>query len=167
MSGRATIGLLAVIAGLAGCGSPGGQPPVVSPMVARFYLETKPGETAVTVELPQSGVRVGVAPKPVFSEYDIANAELARVELGLCVLVQFTPAAARDLYRLSVPAQGRRLVLSLDGACLGVHRIDHALADGVVPVFLEVPDGKLPGVVQQLKLAAAASMRDAGKTANK
>jgi len=136
-------------------------------MVARFYLETKPGETAVTVQLPQSGVSLEVAPKPAFSEYDIANAELARVELGLCVLVQFTPAATRDLYRLSVPAQGRRLVMSLNGVCLGVHRIDHAMADGVVPIFLEVPDAQLPDIVKQLKRAAVASAQIAATAANK
>lgn len=167
MTGRLAIVLLTTITALAGCASPEAQAPAARPMVARFYLETRPGEMAVTVQLPQSGVQVGVAPKPVFSEYDIANAELARVELGLCVLVQFSPAAARDLYRLSVPAQGRRLVFSLDGACLGVHRIDHALADGIVPIFLEVPDGQLPVIVQKLKLAAVAATRDAGKTANK
>ena len=143
------------------------KPAGFTPLVARFYLEAAPGETAVTVQLPQSGVRLSVVPKPVFSEYDIGNAEVARVDLGLCLLVQLTPAATRDLYRLSVPAQGRRLVLSLNDAFLGVHRIERAMADGVVPVFLEVPDEQLPGIVAQLKLTAAEIARAAQKTANK
>ena len=152
---------------LAGCQSPPPKSAGLAPLVARFNLETNPGEIAVAVQLPQSGVRLGVAPKPVFSEYDINNAEVARVELGLCLLVQLTPAAKRDLYRLSVPAQGRRLVLSLNDVFLGVHRIGHAMADGVVPVFLEVPDERLPGIVARLKSTSAEIARAANKTADK
>lgn len=158
--------LAAVVSLLTNCQSRPAQAPGVTPLVARFHLETLPGEVAVAAHLPQSGVSLNIAPKPVFSEYDISKAEVARVELGLCVLVQLTPAATRDLYRLSVPAQGRRLVLSLDGVFLGVHRIDHAMADGFVPVFLEMPDGQLPGIVARLNFTSTAMARATKKTAN-
>lgn len=140
---------------LAACQLSSPPPTVSAPLIARFYLEAIADEAAVTMNLPQSGTSLRISPKPVFSEYDIAGAEVARVELGLCVLVKLTPAAARDLYRLSVPAQGRRLVLSLNDVSLGVHRIEHAMADGVVPVFLEVPDGQLHDIVKQLKNTSA------------
>ena len=152
---------------LTSCQSATVKAPGLTPLVARFYLETLPGETSVVASLPQSGVGLNVAPKPVFSEYDIGSAEVARVELGLCVLVQLTPAATRDLYRLSVPAQGRRLVLALDGVFLGVHRIDHAMADGLVPVFLEIPDERLRGFVARLNFTSTEMARLAKKTANK
>lgn len=140
---------------LAACQSSSPPPASSAPLIARFYLETIADETAVTMRLPQSGISLRISPKPVFSEYDIIDAEVARVELGLCVLVKLTPAATRDLYRLSVPAQGRRLVLSLNDVFLGVHRIERAMADGVVPVFLEVPDEQLPDIVKQLKNTSA------------
>lgn len=168
LASKVSILLAFVLCGFTGCATP--PPPKsaeLAPMVARFYLETAPGEIAVSAQLPQSGVSLGVAPKPVFSEFDINNAEVAHVELGLCVLVQLTSAAKRDLYRLSVQAQGRRLVLSLNGAMLGVHRIDRAMDDGVIPVFLEIPDEQLPGFVAQLKSTAAEMARVANKTASK
>ncbi len=167
MRAIALVWLTFALLALTGCGSPSSPKPTpLAPLVARFYLETQTDETGVAVQLPQSGVRINVAPKPVFSEYDILNAEVARVELGLCLLVQLTPAATRDLYRWSVPAQGRRLVLSLDEVCLGVHRIERAMADGVVPIFLEVPDEQLPGIVARLKFTSTEMARVAKKSAN-
>jgi hypothetical protein len=142
------------------------KPVAFAPLVARFYLETRPGESVMMVQLPQSGVRLGVAPKPVFSEYDISDAEVAKVELGPCVLIELTPAATRDLYRLSVPAQGRRLVMVLNDEFLGVHRIEHAMADGAMPVFLEVSDAQLPSIVARIKFTAAEIARVAAKATN-
>ncbi len=140
---------------LTACQTSSPKEPATAPLIARFYLEAKPDEAAVTVHLPQSGINLNVAPKPVFSEYDLSDAEIARVELGLCLQVKFTPAATRDLYRLSVPAQGRRLVLSLNDEFLGVHRIEHAMADGLVLIFIEVPEERLPALVKQLKNTSA------------
>lgn len=172
MKSQLVVWLGLALCALTGCQSsstltPSVQKPAgIAPLAARFYLETRPGETAAMVQLPQSGVRLGVDPKPVFSEYDLADAEVARVELGLCLMIRLTPPAARDLYRLSVPAQGRRLVLSLNGEFLGVHRIEHAMADGAVPVFLEVSDGQLPIIVARLKFTSAEIARVAAKTTN-
>jgi hypothetical protein len=125
------------------------------PLAVRFFLEAKPDEAGIAVTLPQSGVRVTLAPKPVLVEYDIANAEVAQVDLGRCLLVQFSPAAARDLYRLSVAAAGRRLVVSLNDEFLGARRLDGAIGDGSVLVFLEVPDEKLAEIVARVKSTTA------------
>jgi hypothetical protein len=124
------------------------------PLVARFYLELKPGEPGVSVDLPQSGLTIGVQRKPVLVEYDILNAEVAQVELGRCLLVQLTPAAANDLYRLTANARGRRLVLLLNDQPVGARRIDDTIADGNLLLFLEVPDADLPQVVQRLRATA-------------
>ncbi|MES1168037.1 MAG: hypothetical protein ABUL61_02590 [Oleiharenicola lentus] len=124
-------------------------------MVARFFLETRPGEAGVPLHLPVSGVSVTVAAKPIIVEYDILNAEVAKVELGQCLLLQLTPAAARDLYRLSVASVGRRLVLALNDEPVGARRIEQAMNDGTILVFVERPDAELPALVGRIKRTAA------------
>lgn len=147
--------VIGAMAWLAGCESTP-KSPAVAPLTARFHLETRPGEAGVPVQLPQSGVTISVGAKPVISEYDIVNAEVVQVDLGRCLMVQLTPAAARDLYRLSVGATGRRLVLALDGRFVGARRIDGAMPDGNVMIFVEVPDAQLPELAKRLKASAAA-----------
>lgn len=147
--------LLPVLAVLAGCQTASQPPKAYEPLVARIFLEAKPGETGVAVALPDSGVTINVGPKPVVVEYDLANAEVAQVELGRCLLLQLNGAASRDLYRLSVSALGRRLVLSLNDRVLGARRIDEAIAEGTVLFFVEVPDAELPALVERLKRTSA------------
>lgn len=155
MNTRRIISLgLAVLAAAWFGGCQSAMPPAPTdyqPLVARFYLETTPNEAGLAVQLPSSGVHLNVAPKPVFVEYDLINAEVAQVDLGLCLLVQLTPAASRDLYRLSVGSVGRRLVLSLNDKLLGARRIERAMSDGNIMVFVEVPDAELPGLVNRIK----------------
>lgn len=126
-----------------------------APLVARFYLETKAGEAGIAVMLPQSGVTINVSPKPVIVEYDIANAEVAQVDLGRCLFVQLNNSASRDLYRLSVGAIGRRLVLALNDQFVGARRIEAAMEGGGILIFVELPDAELPGLVDRLKRTSA------------
>ena len=146
--------LAAVAVVLAGCESTATKP-TEPPLVARFYLETKPNETGIAVSLPQSGVTINVSPKPVLVEYDIVNAEVAQVDLGRCLLLQVGPQATRDLYRFSVGAVGRRLVLALNDQFVGARRIEGAMSDGAVLIFVEMPDDQLPEVVTRLKRTSA------------
>ncbi len=146
--------LLISVLALSACSS-APKPPAYQPLVVRFFLETRPGEAGVPLTLPVSRVGVTVAAKPVFVEYDILNAEVARVELGHCLLLQFTPAASRDLYRLSVASVGRRLVLTLNDEPVGARRIEQAISDGTVLVFVERPDAELPGLVARIKRTSA------------
>ncbi len=139
---------------LAGCSS-APKPAAYEPLVVRFFLETRPGEAGVPVHLPVSGVSVTVAAKPVLVEYDMLNAEVAQVELGHCLMLQLTPAAARDLYRLSVASMGRRLVLTLNDEPVGARRIEQAMPDGTVLVFVERPDADLPALVERIKRTSA------------
>ncbi len=138
----------------AGCQS--AKPLEKPPLIARLFLEVRPGEPGVPLQLPVSKVSIVVGAKPVFVEYDVRNAEVARVDLGHCLLLQFSPAAVRDLYRLSVANVGRRLVLALNDAPVGTHRIERAMTDGEVLVFVEKPDADLPAIVEQLKQTSAA-----------
>ncbi|MBI5771117.1 MAG: hypothetical protein HZA93_25300 [Verrucomicrobia bacterium] len=129
-----------------------------TPTVARFFLESRDTRSAA-VTLPKSGIQLHLAATPAITEGDIVNVEVAQVELGRCLLFELTPAAARDLYRFSVVNQGGRLVLLVNGAAFGARRIDGAIADGRVFVFVEVPDETLPALAKNLKLTSAEIQR--------
>ena len=131
------------------------HPTAYQPLVARFYLEARPGDAGVPVQLPVSGVGITVGAKPVIVEYDFVNAAVAHVDLGSCLLLQLTPAAARDLYRLSASSLGRRLVLFLNDEPKGARRIEQAMPDGTILVFVEAPDAELPALVDRLKRTSA------------
>jgi preprotein translocase subunit SecD len=148
-----TAALLLLGLALAGCQSAVRQES--APVRARFYLESADAATG-QVTLPQSSVHISVQPKPVFTEFDLVHVEIARVELGPCLEFRFTRAAARDLYRLTVANQGRRLVLVVDGAPVGAQRTDQPLDHGVVRVFAEMPDSALPALVTSLNKTSAA-----------
>lgn len=132
------------------------------PTLARFFLE-EADVRAVSVSLPQSGVRVAIGPKPVFTEGDVVNVELAQVELGKCLMFQLTPAAARDLYRVSGSNQGRRLVLFLNNVAVGARRMESPLSEGRVFVFVELEDSALPALVENLKKTSVVLQRAASR----
>lgn len=119
-------------------------------VVARFLIEADSAKGALEVSLPISGVRVRVAPKPVVTEFDIRSVTEAEVEMGRCVLFQLSPAASRDLYRLSASNIGRRLVVVLNGEPLGARVMERPLEAGMLFIFLEVPDESLPDLVENL-----------------
>ncbi len=147
--------LLALVAALftAGCQT---KPPSAldQPLVARFFMEVRPSTPGMPVRLPVSQVAVNVNPKPVLVESDLANVEFAKVDLGWCLYFQFTPAAARDLYRLSASNLGGRLVLMLNDAPAGARRLDQPIADGNLLIFVEVPNEELPVIATRLKRTA-------------
>jgi len=150
------LGLFALA--FAGCQSPPAKPTDYTPTAAKFYLETtRPDATSLV--LPQSGVRIAIESKPALNEGDIGNVELMQVDLGKCLMFQFTPDAARELYRISAANQGRRLVLMLNQVALGARRIDGPLADGNLLVFVEVADSALPVLVSNLKKTSAEIQR--------
>ncbi len=149
------------VLGLAGCKSPAVARDF-SLAAARLYIES-PDNSGPAVVLPKSGTTISIGSKAVFTEADFINADEARVELGPCLMLQVTPAAARDLYRLSVANQGRRLVLTVNDRPLGARRIDGAMADGTIFIFAEVPDPELPRLVHDLKKTSAEIQREQAK----
>ncbi len=130
--------------------------PLDQPLVARFFMEVRPGTPGVAVQLPVSKVALNINPKPVLVEYDIVNVEFAKVDLGWCLFFQFSSAAARDLYRLSAANLGGRLVLTLNDTPIGARRLDQAIADGGLFIFLELPNEELPPIAERLKRTSAA-----------
>lgn len=143
---------------LGGCAS---TPPPrdYTPKLARFFVEAVDNRST-TVTLPQSGVQVAVNAQPVLTEGDIVDVAIAQVDLGKCLMFQIAPGATRDLYRLTASHQGRRLVLVIDGAALGARRIDGPITDGVLFIFVEVPEAELPALVRNLKMSSAAVQRE-------
>ena len=153
----AALGLVTLLVGLllfSGCQSTPPDP-MNDPLVARFFLEARPGEAGLPVQLPISKLGLTLNPKPVFVETDILDADLTRVKLGWCMLIRFTPAAGRDLYRLTAGNPGRRLVLTFNGQPAGVRRIDEVMAQGALLIFVEVDDVNLPPLVERLKRTSA------------
>jgi hypothetical protein len=154
---RCLLGLF--LAGLfAGCASTE-KPKDYVPTVARFYLESGDGQGAPAT-LPRSGVALWLNAQPVITEGDIVNVDLVQVELGKCLLFHLTPAGVRDFYRMSVTHQGRRLALQVDGVVIGARRIDGPITNGMVFVFVELPDEALPELVANLKKTSAALQRE-------
>ena len=96
-------------------------------------------------------ISLAVHPDPVFSETDLVNVDLVKVDLGLCLSFDLNDSAGRDLYRLTVNRQGRRLVLSLNNAPVGVRMIDQPLSSGNILIFVELPDEELEELVTNLK----------------
>ena len=136
------------------------ESPLDQPLVARFYLELRPGTPGMAVQLPVSRLILNVNPKPVLTEYDIANVEFGKTtDLGWCLKFQFTSAAARDLYRLSAANLGGRLVLTLNDAPVGARVLDQPVADGSLLMFVELPNEELPPIAERLKRTSAAAAK--------
>lgn len=155
---------LACIA-LVGCGTaPSRTATIPAPAsVVRVFLEADGHEPSARVQLPRSGVVLSVGTRPVFLESDLVGAEVAEVELGRCLLLQFSGPAARDLYQLSSRASGRRLVVSVDGVFLGARRIESALGEGRLLVFLEVSDAQLGEIAARVKTTTTRLAAEQGR----
>jgi hypothetical protein len=154
--------LLGWIAAGSGCAS-ASKAKNYTPAVPRFFLEVQGQASGDELTLPRSGVKIIANAKPVLTETDITAVELVQVELGKCLGFQLSPTAARDFYRMSVVAQGRRLVVSINDTPLGARRIDGPIADGVVFVFVELADEILPELVTNLKATIVDLQREVKK----
>lgn len=146
---------------LAGCATRSRLPPE-SLVRVRFQLEAA-DVRSLSLELPRSRVRIAVNPQPVVTEFDVIEAAVAEVELGRCLMFRVTPSAARDLYRLTATHQGRRLVLTVNGAPLGARRIEAPIADGTIFVFAEMPDDGLAKLVADVKVAIGELQREVAR----
>lgn len=119
--------------------------------VARFLLEaTNDQDAGGVATLPVSGVSIKVEPKAYFTEYDIENCEVVTNELGKGLAFRLTAAAARDLYKMSVPNQGKRLVTVVNSRPLGARRIDGAFAQGYIVTYVEAPEGELEDMAKNI-----------------
>jgi hypothetical protein len=110
--------------------------------------------------LPKSGVVISIGTKAMITESDIVNAEVTQVDLGRCLMLQLTPAATRDLYRLTGSNQGKRLVLTLNDVPVGARKIDAPFIDGILYIFVEMTDAQLEDLVRDLKRTSFEIQKD-------
>lgn len=144
---------LAVALALAGCQSTATDD--YDPIVAQFYIEVPPQVPGSTLaQLPRSGVQIVVSPRPVLGEADLRNVELVKVDLGLCLMFEFTTESSRDLFRLSASNLGRRLVVTLNGKPFGARLLDGPIQGGQLFMFVELPDEELGETAINLKRTA-------------
>ena len=124
-------------------------------MVPRLLVEARGIQYGAlggnVIELPKSGTRIAVQKEPLVSEFDIANVELVKVDMGLALLIQLNERGARALYRGTVTSMGGRVVFSVNGNAIGARRIDAAISDGNLYTFVEVDDDSLGQLVIDLK----------------
>jgi hypothetical protein len=151
---------LLVVAGVMGCSTV--SSPDERATMARFHLESREAIGPRT-RLPQSETEITIAAKPVFTEFDLTSVAIVETELGNCLSFQLTAAAARDLHRLSLVNVGQRLVLTVDGEAMGARRIEQPIDDGVLLVFIEMPDDQLPALKAALLKTAEDYQRSARK----
>lgn len=154
-AGRAlwAVGLVAALLAGSGCQTPPERD--YEPVVPRFFLEVPPQvRGATSAQLPRSGVEIAVSPAPVLSELDVRNVELVKVDLGLCLMFEFTADGARDLMRLSGANLGRRIVVTLNGRPFGARLLDGPLVDGRLLMFIELADEELTETAVNLKRTA-------------
>ncbi len=122
------------------------------PVIARFALEHDGSDSyAASAVLPISGVRIPLESKAVVSEFDYLDVEAVTLELGRGLLFSLKPAAARDFYRITVGAQGRRLVLLFNGHPVGARRIDGPVADGKIYIFIEAADAQVDAFAAKIR----------------
>ncbi|NBB80546.1 MAG: hypothetical protein GVY36_14070 [Verrucomicrobia bacterium] len=107
--------------------------------------------TGTTAVLPLSGTQIPLQSEPLVSEFEIANVELVKVDMGMALLIQLTERGARDLYRGSVSNNGGRVVLTVNGNPIGARRLGGAIEDGNFYTFVEVDDEELGQLVLDIK----------------
>lgn len=107
--------------------------------------------TGSMLVLPVSGTQIPVQGEPLVNEFEIANVELVKVDMGMALLVQVTDKGARDLYRGSVTNTGGRVVLTVNGNPVGARRLDGPIEDGNFYTFVEVDDEELGQLVIDMK----------------
>ena len=150
---RFALGLAALLIAVIGTGCASRKPP--EPMfIARFHLETSPNlpaPWAVPMVLPRSEISLAVVRNPVLTEADLANVELVQVDLGLCLLFQFTENGARQLFQVTGGAMGRRLILAVNGQPIGVRVIDAPVMNGQWLTFTELDDDAVTQLAVDLK----------------
>ncbi len=125
----------------------------------RLYLEGRSmnygAMTPARMMMPKSGTMIEVMKEPLVNEFEIVNAELVKVELGMALLLQLSDRGARSLFRASVTNTGNRVVLSINGNPVGFRRLDGAITDGNFYCFVEMKDSALEELVVDLKESLA------------
>jgi hypothetical protein len=127
--------------------------------VPRLMIESRgmnySGSSDVELTLPVSGTVIRVESKPIVNEFDIINAEMVKVDMGLALMLQLNDTGRRELYRRSVTNKGNRVVLTSNNKAIGARVLDGAITDGKLYTFVEIEDEELSQFVLDLKASIA------------
>jgi hypothetical protein len=127
--------------------------------VPRLFIESRgmdyAGSSEVEFVLPVSGSIIKVESKPIVNEFNIVDAEMVRVDMGLALMLQLTDTGRRELYRRSVTNNGNRVVLTSNNKAIGARVLDGAITDGKFYTFVEIADDELGQFVIDLKASIA------------
>lgn len=106
--------------------------------------------------MPESGLSYYVRPQPLFTEANITNLQLARVQSGdLCWIFHLDEPATRELYRRSVADAGRQIIIMVNNTPVAARHLDGALADGRLYTFSELPDDEMEALTVDLQNSIA------------
>lgn len=123
--------------------------------VVRLYLESVSMNygaiSNMSLKLPKSGTEIKVFQEPLFNEFDIIDAEMVKVDLGVALLLKLNDAGARKLYRTSVSKKGSRIILVVNDKPIGLRRLDGAIVDGNYYTFVELDAEELGEMVLAIK----------------
>lgn len=153
--------LVALLTLSSGCfkGPYGFKNKVENMQVPRLMIESRgidySGSSGVKLVLPVSGTMIQVENKPIVNEFDIINAELVQVDMGLALMLELTDTGRRELYRRSVTNKGNRVVLTCNGEAIAARILDGAITDGRFYTFVEISDDELGQFVLDLKASIA------------
>lgn len=130
--------------------------------VARFYMETSeiyPERYSQAVMLPYTETVINIDPRARIGEWDIARVDVFEAELGDAVAFHLVRDAVRDLQMMSYNNQGRRIVLTVNDRVVGAQRIHRGIDNGVITMYLEVPDEKLEELAEYITKTSEAARR--------
>ena len=149
--------LIALLTLTSGClkGPYGFKNKVENMQVPRLMIESRgmdyAGSRAVKLTLPVSGSTIQVESTPIVNEFDIINAEMVKVDMGLALMLELTDTGRRELYRRSVTNKGNRVVFTSNDKAIAARVLDGAITDGKFYTFVEIPDDDLGQFVLDLK----------------
>ncbi len=109
---------------------------------------------SMKITMPSTQTDYYINPNPIISEGDIANIELARVDLGLCIQIDVLGRASNALFQNTVGYQGLRLFLLVDGKPVAARVIDGPI-QGTLYMFLDMDEDKVANFVWDLKESCA------------
>lgn len=147
--------IFASVVAFPGCRDKSGK--LENPAVPRLLLEPRgvnygsPSSGTRVLKLPTTGTEYVVSANPLINEFEILNADMVKVDLGVALMLRLSDRGARALYRASVTNIGSVVVLTINDNAVGARRLDGAISDGTFYTFVELPEDELGQLVLDIK----------------
>lgn len=137
---------------LAGCAT---GPKADPQFIPNFFIEARGSELrnprVTSVQLPISASVIQIKPVPSIPHFDLQSVQLKQGTMGPYLEFALNPESRLRLMELSGTYRSRRLVLVVGSEPLGAWRIDRIIEDGTLAIHVEVDEGELPTLVQNIQ----------------